>query len=255
MSSYEDRSTTDVGFDAEFQAVDPSHVCCHILGGVDCRIRPYSMCNVLDGPAIDELEALARPTTFPARQQIVVQGAPVTSVYNITEGVVRLSRVLSDGRRQIIGFLLPGDFLGVTLADASTCTADALTRVQACQFDRVQFSRFMAQQPALLRRLYILVGRELEMAQEHMSVLGRRNAEEKIASFLLGLRARRVRSAGRSDIVPLPMSRQDMADYLGLTIETVSRILRRFDREGVLDVARDKVRLLDTPMLEALIAQ
>ena len=127
--------------------------------------------------------------------------------------------------------------------------------MQACQFDRAQFSRFMSHQPALLRRLYTLVGRELDMAQEHMSLLGRRTAEEKVACFLLGLRKRLVRNSGQSDLVPLAMSRQDMADYLGLTIETVSRILSRFDREGVLDVSRDKARLLDIPRFETLIEQ
>ena len=255
MSAWSHLSEPDAPVDPELAPVNPRHICCHIMGGLDCRIHPYSMCNALQGRAIDELEALARPSVYPARKELAEQGAPVTFVYNITAGVVRLSRLLQDGRRQIVGFLLPGDFLGLTLADNSAYTADTLTPVQACQFERAQFSRFMAQQPALLRRLYTLVGRELDMAQEHMSLLGRRTAEEKIASFILGLRKRMVRSSGFSDIVPLAMSRQDIADYLGLTIETVSRIMSRFDREGVLDVARDRARIIDAPRLEALVAQ
>jgi CRP/FNR family transcriptional regulator len=182
------------------------------------------------------------------------QDAPAHSVLNITAGVVRLSKLLSDGRRQVFGFALPGDFLGLSLGHHNTYSADTLTHVTACHFDRAHFQRFMSQQPTLLRRLYDLTGRELALAQEHIAILGSRNAEEKIACFILGLRTRLVRSVGYLTTIPLPMSRQDIADYLGLTIETVSRMFTRFDREGVLEVARDRVKILDISRLEALAA-
>jgi CRP/FNR family transcriptional regulator, anaerobic regulatory protein len=240
--------------DPRFDPVDPKHICCHVMGGSKCEIRNYSMCNILDGPAINELETLARPTNFAPRTQLQAQDAPAHSVFNITAGVVRLSKLLSDGRRQVFGFALPGDFLGLTLGHHHSYNADTLTHVTACHFDRGHFNRFMTQQPTLLRRLYDLTGRELALAQEHIAILGSRNAEEKLACFILGLRTRLVRSVGHLTTIPLPMSRQDIADYLGLTIETVSRMFTRFDREGVLDVARDRVKILDLPRLEALAA-
>ena len=240
--------------DPRFDPVDPHHVCCHVLGGSACEIRSYSMCNILQGDAAGELEALARPTTFAPRTQIQSQDTPAHSVFNITAGVVRLSKLLSDGRRQVFGFALPGDFIGLGLRESHAYSADTLTNVTACHFDRASFSRFMSQQPALLRRLYDFTGRELAMAQEHIAVLGSRNAEEKLACFLLGLRTRMVRSVGLLTTIPLAMSRQDIADYLGLTIETVSRMFTRFDREGVLEVTRDRVKILDLARLQALAA-
>ena len=238
--------------DPRFDPVDPKHICCHVMGGSKCEIRNYSMCNILDGPAIDELETLARPTNFAPRTQLQAQDAPAHSVFNITAGVVRLSKLLSDGRRQVFGFALPGDFLGLTLGHHHAYSADTLTHVTACHFDRGHFQRFMTQQPTLLRRHYDLTGRELALAQEHIAILGSRNAEEKLACFILGLRTRMVRSVGHLTTIPLPMSRQDIADYLGLTIETVSRMFTRFSREGILEVARDRVKILDLPRLEAL---
>ncbi|MDE2364908.1 MAG: helix-turn-helix domain-containing protein [Hyphomicrobiales bacterium] len=240
--------------DPRFDAVDPRHICCHVMNGSRCEIRDFSMCNVLRGKAVDELEQMARPTNFPPRTPLHEQGAAAHSVFNITAGVVRLSKLLSDGRRQVFGFALPGDFLGLGLPERHAYSADTLTHVTACHFDRGHFKRFMSREPTLLRRLYDLTSRDLAMAQEHIAILGGRNAEEKLACFILGLRTRLVRTVGVLTTIPLPMSRQDIADYLGLTIETVSRTFTRLDREGVLEVARDRVRIVDLPRLETLAA-
>jgi CRP/FNR family transcriptional regulator len=165
---------------------------------------------------------------------------------------VRLVRLLSDGRRQIIGFALPGDFLGLALEDTYGFSAEAVDHVKACRFERRRFSGFVDEKPHLLKRLHGFATHELALAQEQMVLLGRRTAEEKVAAFLIGLRDRWSRIESRHVHVTLPMSRQDIADYLGLTIETVSRTISRFAREKALVVVPDGVRLLDVSRLEAM---
>ena len=114
--------------------------------------------------------------------------------------------------------------------------------------------RFVADKPHLLRRINELVIRELGQAQDHMVLLGRRSAEEKVASFLVGWRVRLARLGDATNTLPLPMGRQDIADFLGLTIETVSRTLTRLERDGVIEIVPGGIRLVDLERVEVLAA-
>ncbi|MDJ1158033.1 helix-turn-helix domain-containing protein [Chelatococcus sp. SYSU_G07232] len=221
-------------------------------GCVDCKVRLLSICAALDAGELCELESLSHPACFEPRTTLFLQDEPAEIVYNVTDGVVRLYRLLPDGRRQIVGFALPGDFLGLSMADRFGFSADAVTRVTTCRFPREVFSAFVDTKPHLLRRLHEFASHELSLAQDQMVLLGRRTAEEKVASFLMSLRDRWARVTGASVTVPLPMGRQDIADFLGLTIETVSRTLTRLARERALLIVPDGVRLLDLPRLERL---
>src|SRR5262249_35150630 len=133
-------------------------------------------------------------------------------------------------------------------------SADAIEPVTVCQFNRAAFACFSELKPNLLRRLNELTARELNQARDHMVLLGRRSADEKVATFLGGWRERLSRFGEGSATVPLSMSRQDIADYLGLTIETVSRTLTKLDRVGVIAIVPGGVRLLDSARAEALAA-
>jgi CRP/FNR family transcriptional regulator len=177
-----------------------------------------------------------------------------TSFYNLLEGVMRLYKLLPDGRRQIVGFALPGDFLGMNLSGRHNFSADAIGTVTVCQFAKAAFNRFIEQRPHLLRRINELAVRELSQARDHMVLLGRRSAEEKVATFLVGWRERQISLNGPPDKVALPMSRQDIADYLGLTIETVSRTFTRLERVGVIEIVHGGISLLDPARAEALAA-
>ena len=168
--------------------------------------------------------------------------------------MLRLSRLLPDGRRQVVGFAMVGDFLGLALPERFTVTAEALAPTKLCRFEKRAFAGLVADAPHLLQRLYERAGYELTLAQDHMMLLGRRTAEEKVASFLLGLRARYARIGQNSVTVELPMGRQDIADHLGLTIETVSRMLTRLDRDKAILIVPGGVRLLDIARLEELAA-
>jgi CRP/FNR family transcriptional regulator len=220
----------------------------------DCKVRLFSVCGALELPELEELDRISQVKNFPPKTMLFDQGALAGSVFNVTEGIVRLYKSLPDGRRQIVGFALPGDFLGLALMDRYGVAAEAVTQVRVCRFARPAFLAYVDGKPHLLRRLHEFAGHELSLAQDQMLLLGRRTAEEKVAAFLLNLQMRYGRIGATSVTVPLPMSRQDIADYLGLTIETVSRTLTKLAREKVVVIVPDGVRLLSAERLDQLAA-
>jgi len=221
---------------------------------IDCSVRQFSLCAALDRAELRELEHLGRHVHFASCETVFAQEELTTSFYNLLEGVMRLYKLLPDGRRQIVGFALPGDFLGMTASARHSFSADAIGPVTICRFSRAAFARFIQDKSHLLRRINELAVRELSQAQDHMVLLGRRSAEEKVATFLLGWRDRLGRLGGAAKTVPLPMSRQDIADYLGLTIETVSRTFTKLERDGVIEILPGRISLLDPARAEALAA-
>ena len=220
----------------------------------DCSVRPFSICASLNKTEMLQFEHFSRHIRFAACETVFAEEEITVSFYNVLDGVMRLYKLLPDGRRQIVGFALPGDFLGMTVSGRNSFSADAISEVEVCRFAKASFQRFAEDKPHLLRRINELAIRELAQAREHMVLLGRRSAEEKVATFLVSWRARLVRQNGTSATLPLPMSRQDIADYLGLTIETVSRTFTKLERDGVIEIISGGVRLLDPARAEALAA-
>lgn len=216
-----------------------------------CGVKRFAVCSAMAEHELPEIERIVHTIKLDAREPVFQEGDKADSIYTVTSGTIRLQRDLEDGRRQVIGFAVPGDFIGLALEDSFSFSADALTKASVCSFDRAQFTDLVTRKPALLRRLHDMASHELGIAQEHMVVLGRRRAEERVAAFLLAWRARVGRVQGSSVTIPLPMGRQDIADYLGLTIETVSRILARWMRERIILDVPNGVRLLDAEKLNA----
>ena len=234
-----------------------AHICHHRRsedGCADCKVRLISVCSVLALPELEELEALSQHLTLDKGQALFGQGEAAGSVFNVIEGALRLTRLLPDGRRQVMGFALPGDFLGLALQERYSVSAEALGPVKTCRFGRQAFAAVVEAKPHLLKSLHERAGYELSLAQDQMLLLGRRTAEEKVAAFLLSLRDRFARTGHSSVTVELPMGRQDMADYLGLTMETVSRMLTRLDRAHAILLVPGGARLLDPAKLERLVA-
>lgn len=218
----------------------------------ECTVRLISVCGALSLDELTALERLNQPLVLPPRATLFGQDDRATAVYNVTKGALRLSRLLPDGRRHVLGFVFSGDFLGLALDDHFTMSAEALTHVQACRFDLKAFRSLTGAMPSLLGALHARTSHELSLAQDHMLLLGRRTAEERVASFLLGLRERYRRNGLTSATLELPMTRQDIADHLGLTIETVSRTFARFTRERLLLDVPSGVRVLAADRLERL---
>jgi CRP/FNR family transcriptional regulator len=219
---------------------------------VGCVARPPGLCSTLKPEALAALGGMGRTIFAPARTILFEQGRKTDFVSILITGALRLEQFLPDGRRQIVGFALAGDFLDLALAPTHNFNAVALTPVKICQFPRVAFSELADAQPHLLKQLMGLASQEMTLAQEHMVTLGRRSAEEKIAAFLIGMRDRHARLDGQRVHVQLPMHRLDIGDFLGMTVETVSRTMTRLAREKVIVIVPDGVRLLDLPRLERI---
>ncbi|RKE70551.1 Crp/Fnr family transcriptional regulator [Pseudorhodoplanes sinuspersici] len=218
-----------------------------------CAVRSLSVCAALAPDELSELGRLAQPRCFRPRQTIAIEGEASTAVHNITGGVVRLYRMLDDGRRQVVGFLFPGDVLGIEMTPQVQLSAEAIGAATACRFDAAGFARLTTRKPRLLAKLHERARHELMVAHDHVVALGRRTAEERIGWFLARLRGRCMTENGHpSVVIELPMPRQDIADYVGLTIETVSRTFTRLARERVIAIEPHAIRILDAHRMEQL---
>jgi CRP/FNR family nitrogen fixation transcriptional regulator len=169
--------------------------------------------------------------SFAANEEIFGEEEPTDFVYKVVSGAVRTTRFLADGRRQIDGFHLPGDVFGLERGEAHRFSAEAIGGCEVALVRRKAVERAAESDVAAARRLWSLAADNLEQLQDHMLLLSRKNAAERVGAFLLELSAR----AG-CRTVELPMSRGDIADYLGLTLETVSRTFSQFAREGLTEL-------------------
>lgn len=209
-----------------------------------CAARVLSVCDAIDGPDLPRLAALSKPRVAEARYTFVSAGEPANHLFNITEGVVKVYRLLPDGRQQVTGFLFKGDFLGLGAEGTYAFSAEAVTRVRYCRFERGALYKLMSQFPKVEKRLLAMTVSELSTAHEQMLLLGRKSSRERLASFLVMLSRRMGRLGERDGVVALPMTRSDIADYLGLTIETVSRTFTEFRKKGFIVAPRvGRVRL------------
>jgi CRP/FNR family nitrogen fixation transcriptional regulator len=170
--------------------------------------------------------------SFARNEEIFGEEEPADFVYKVVSGAVRTTRLLSDGRRQIGAFHLAGDVFGLERGETHRFSAEALTNSEIILVRRAALDRAAEQDCAVARELWALTSRDLERVEDHMLVLSRKNAAERVASFLLKLADR----GGSANVIELPMSRSDIADHLGLTIETVSRTLTQFERDAVISL-------------------
>lgn len=174
---------------------------------------------------------------------LMVEGEPNESLYIVVDGAFRLLKVLEDGRRQVTGFMFKGDFAGVRSTDSSAYTAEALEDSIVCYFPHRFLDEIAQDAPGVKDRLIARGQTEYHKAQDHIVLLGKKTAEERVISFieLIGGAIGKDEGPGRL-LVPLPMPRQDIADYLGLRLETLSRTLTALKQNGrLLDLARHAV--------------
>ncbi len=179
-------------------------------------------------------------------QPLFFEGDEAKHVFEVVEGVLRIFRIVSDGRRVITGFLYAGDIVGFSLKDLYPYTAEAIAATKIRRLPRVWFEDAVAESDDLRPELFSRVCDEMAAAQDQLVLLSSKTAEERLCTFLLK-HLRRSRAAGSScATIDLPMSRQDMADYLGLTIETVSRTITKLISKGVVNVTNPAARHLIT---------
>ncbi len=212
-----------------------------------CGARALSVCNSLNGDELARLDSLAERATFAPGEALIRETDAARHVFNITSGSVRVFKLLADGRRQITGFLFAGDFLGLATGETYVFSAEAIEPVTACRFRKLEYRQLIRDCPRLETALLERANHELVAAQNQMLLLGRKTAVERIASFLLDLPAHDPARPSPAGHVRLPMSRSEIADYLGLTIETVSRVLTRLKTQGLLTLAAQNEIIVAQP--------
>jgi CRP/FNR family transcriptional regulator, anaerobic regulatory protein len=218
-----------------------------------CDARPFSVCNAIPDDDLARLAAVAVVTEVAAGTTFIEEAEPAHSFFNVTRGTAKLFKLLPDGRRQITGFASVGHFLGLAVSDTYAFSAEAIEPVRFCRFPRARLRLLLDDFPAMEKRLLEVAANELVAAQEQMLLLGRKTARERIASFLAMQSCQGVSCRQPRMRFPLPMTRSDIADYLGLTIETVSRTLTRFRSEGLIEIpCQSEVVILNRRKLESL---
>jgi len=205
-------------------------------------------------PVDEDLRALQQvgmKVRFSRNETIFNDGDEAANCYKVISGAVRLCKHMTDGRRQIADFLLAGDFFGFMQLGNYKFTAEAVGDVVLMCYPQRQVARLSSAMPNLRGRLLMLLSQRLLGMQDHLVMLGRKTAKERVASFLLHIAER---SDAEEDVAfELPMSRQDIADYLGLTIETVCRMLSELKRERIIVIpSLSQIVLNDTGALQAL---
>ena len=213
---------------------------------LDRRLKP------LGQDAMDRLDRIARFQELAANSTICFEGDYADDIFVISDGIARLFKFLPDGRRQITRFFYPGDFLCVGENACCDYGAEAATPISLLAFRRSELERAVEEVPEIRHMFLSNAFNELAAAQDHMVLLGRKSASERVASFLLMLARRQAsRAGGLASKLHIPLSASDVADYLGLTLETVSRTLSAFRRDGIINAYRSR-RQIDIVSREEL---
>ena len=224
-------------------------------GCVKCHVRHLTICGAFEPNELQHLEPLVGHRDLDPGQPLFDEESPADFAYNLVDGTIRLYKLLPDGRRQITGFAIAGDFLGLSSRGHYAYSAEAVSPVTLCRFKRADLQRLFQNFPAMEHRVLAMANDELVAAQDQMLLLGRKTPMEKVASFLLTLSKRLERVGRQGDELSLPMTRADIADFLGLTVETVSRTFSRLKASKIIGLpVPDKVQLLDRRRLESVAA-
>lgn len=228
----------------------------HIQCG-DCPIRHRAVCARCETDELARLDAAKYYRSFEAGQTIVWSGDRMDFVGSVVSGIATLTQTMEDGRRQMVGLLLPADFVGRPGRETAAYDVVAITDLVMCCFRKKPFEDIMLSTPHVGQRLLEMTLDELDAAREWMLLLGRKTAREKIAS-LIAIIARRdaslkLASNEGSVTVDLPLTREAMAEYLGLTLETVSRQFSALKRDGVIEI--ESKRHIVVPDFDRLIEE
>jgi len=215
------------------------------------EVAHLTLCRGLERQAVSHVVAISSLCKRAAGETLFSEGEAADGAFEVVKGTLRLYKLLPDGRRQIVGFPAAGTLLGLAPEGAHVYSAEAVTDVTLCRYPRASFNRLVDSVPGLARRLWAVTADELRFAQDQLLLLGRKTAAEKVASFLLLLSDQQQSPTE----VEVPMTRSDIGDYLGLTIETVSRTLTKLKRDKTIGLTSAcRITLRDRDQLEALAA-
>lgn len=200
-----------------------------------CPVRDHSLCTGLQPHELPRISELTTVYEAEAGEVLYFEGDAARHFFTLRRGVVRLVRTFPDGRRSIVGFLHDGDFLGGRFGERNYhTTAEAVTKLEYCRIQVDDLQRLAREYPALEHQLLSMSADRMDAAENHIVLLSRKTAAEKVAAFLLASQEWQDKTDGGE--FDLPMSRSDIADYLGLTIETVSRVMTKLVGNGLITI-------------------
>ena len=218
-----------------------------------CGSRIVGICAALDSLGLDDFAEETTRARVASHGVLFRDGDDANNVVLLMRGMAKVTRLTADGRQQVLGFRFPGDILGFTESQTYTYDAEMLTDGEVCRVQRPKFETMLARFPAVQRRFLALCSRELALTQDQLVTIGRRQAEQRVAAFLLSLREAARRRGASAELLEMPMTRAEIGDLLGLALETVSRsfsALRR--RHLVREPGPHRIELLDIPGLARL---
>ena len=215
-----------------------------------CGSRVAGICASLDVAGLDDMSHDTRRTPVAPRHVLFREGDDATHVVMLMRGTAKLSRQMPDGKQQVLGFRFDGDILGFTSGKQFIADAEMLTDGSVCRVSRRDFEAMLARYPSMQRRMIDLCMQELERTQEQLVTVGRRQAEQRVAAFLLSLAAAQRMRGQNPQVFDMPMTRAEIGDLLGLALETVSRAFSALRRRAL--VREPGGNRVELPRMEAL---
>ncbi|MEE4304773.1 MAG: helix-turn-helix domain-containing protein [Wenzhouxiangella sp.] len=220
-----------------------------------CDLRDLCLPAGLDSADVDRVDQMvADRTSLASGDTLYHAGSPFRALYVIKSGSLKTQAVSEGGELQILGFHLPGEIMGfdALAGERHQCSAEALEASSVCRLPYAELERISASVPGLQRQFMRLVSREMGDDHDHMAMMGRNQAIARLALFLHSMSKRQARLGRSADQLTLTMSRADLANYLGLVLETVSRLFGRLQDMGVIEVRRREVKILDRESLKSV---
>jgi len=193
--------------------------------------------------ALRKFQRLGVQRSFAPRQSIFSERESAATVFGLSEGLVCLHKSLRDGRRQVMKFVLPGEFLGMPFVEIHKVSAQAVTAVSVCGFPRDELKQLMEASPRMAQLVINFSIREVDLTQEQLLLLANVSAEQRLMAFLVGWRARLAHLGPVAKTVPLPMRRRDIADFLGMKPETISRTFASLEQKKLIRIGPEGVVL------------
>ena len=221
----------------------------------NCPIHHRAVCSKCEPDELGLLEKMKTYRTYEAGEVMVWAEERITHLGSLVDGVASINRTMEDGRLQVVGLLLPSDFIGRPGRERVIYDIVAVTDVTVCQFTKAEFEKLLKTSPAVGSRMLELTLDELDAAREWMLLLGRKTAREKVATFIamIARRAMVEKAGGTGVTVTLPLTRSSMGDFLGLTLETASRQVSTLKNEGIIELCGPQT--VHIPDLRALFAE
>lgn len=218
-----------------------------------CVGKKYNVCHLLEAERQRELLETSCRQPWDKRSYLFRAGSRAGAVFKVTKGIVTESRMPPDGRRQIIGFFVPGDICGYLESDGRySFDGEAITTVETCSFNRERFNAFINRNPDVAEEMRREMAERLKMLGTHLSVVGQLTSTERVANFVAMANAVYKTRRVQPQALPLPMKRTDIADYLGLRLETVSRAFTKLRQRNIIKVHEGEVFIIDPAKLNQL---